>query len=1237
MRSGSRSVVDRASRAGGVVALGAGMALSVNALPAAASQVRAARVAGAVAEPATARTSQRPSTGRALEARTPKAAETVHRPAAVAPSTPMPASSPVRRAKINTRLTGSITGIVTGLGKPLSGICVDTSVGPRSSTSSNGSYTISGLAPGSYYVMFATGCGSGSQNWASQWWKDAPNESMATPVPVKAGKTTSGIDAAVQVGGILTGVAKSAAGAKLSGVCIEGSAVNGSTTFSGISTSSGAYTVEGIAAGKYTVEFSAECGSASTDWIPQYWKYQSQNSFATPVPVAAGTTTSGIDAALEPGGIVTGKVTDSAHAGISGMCVEVYGPSGYGFASTALSGAYAVTGLPSGSYTVHFTTGCGSASDNWLNQDWKNQPGDGRPTPLGVKEGQTDSGIDAVLLVGGIITGTVKTNTGALLAGICVEAVPLSTGSAGASSVPTAGNGTYSVEGLTTGAYYVEFYAGCGSTSDNWLSQYWIRSLTQDLSTAVSVTQGKSTGAVSPTMEPGGTITGTVTDAAKSGIGGICISAEPANNAATGTETATTTSSNGTFELGGLPTGTYSVSYDAGCGATGNWLQQWRNSSDNLATAASVAVKAGKTTPGIDATLQPGGQVTGTVTGPGGAVVGNICVNVETLSGTYQGSTETSPSGTYTVSGLPTGTFNVQFSGCGENYAPVWYGGTDAQSTAKAVHVMAGKTTALASTSVATGGLITGSVALAGQHDGAGVCVDATSVASGSYVGYGSTSFDGSFDISGLATGKYVLELDTYCGAADSVSQYYGGTSPKTAKEVAVTAGKTTAGVTATLLAGGSISGVVKSASGPLANVCAAVSATGEYGATGLTSSTGTYSIGDLPAGKYEVSFSYCGGTSGTQYATQWWKGQSTSLKPTLVSVVDGKNRSGIDATMTKAGSISGTVDRPGGVGEGLVCVFAFAVTPGLNGGYATTSAGGAYNLYDMSPGKYDVEVDAGCAGSTFGTEWYKGGAVQSSAAAVAVYTGKNTSGINSTLLYAGEISGTVKAGGSPIAGVCVYAYYPGSSIEAGFDTSAVAGQYELTGLEPGHYDVFFDALCVKLASGSSINYTSQWWKGASSQPSAKELTVKSQKDTTGIDADLSGGGTIEGTVKSAGGSALVSIPIEAFIAGTSYVASYTMTGASGNYSLTGLPSGSYDVLFNPSSGCGGGGIFGSFYWRNAVSEAGATDVKVTAGKVTTGISASLGLSTTPFNSPTSSGAGGTTNAPRVVGVHPDC
>lgn len=313
------------------------------------------------------------------------------------------------------QLPATITGKVTAAksGTAVAGICVTASSSTGNevgfaTSSAKGTYSITGLPPGNYPVSFTTGCGSGSSDYAPQWWDNSPTLAGATPVGVTAGNTTAGINAALLKGGTISGTV-SAGTTKVSGVCVEIYDAGTTTYVNGATTSSkGAYSVHGLAAGSYDVDFLPTCG-ATGDYGPQWYKKATSQSTATAVNVTLGTTTSLINAKLLAGANVSGTVDNTSASPIAGIQVAVY-PVGSNpattfptaVATTNSSGAYEATGLDAGSYDVEFNAGvCGVTNTNYETLWYANSTTQAGATAVKTKTGATTSDIDAELPAAG--------------------------------------------------------------------------------------------------------------------------------------------------------------------------------------------------------------------------------------------------------------------------------------------------------------------------------------------------------------------------------------------------------------------------------------------------------------------------------------------------------------------------------------------------------------------------------------------------------------------------------------------------------------------------------------------------------------------------------------------------------------------------------------------------------------------------------------------------------------------
>ena len=110
----------------------------------------------------------------------------------------------------------TISGVVTGPDGVVGGVTVQAipaGVSPyfpsaTATTAANGSYTLGGLAPGSYDVVFRPASGSGL---VVQWHDGQVNRPTANAIVVTDGSTIEGVDAVLVGAGSISGNAGGAA------------------------------------------------------------------------------------------------------------------------------------------------------------------------------------------------------------------------------------------------------------------------------------------------------------------------------------------------------------------------------------------------------------------------------------------------------------------------------------------------------------------------------------------------------------------------------------------------------------------------------------------------------------------------------------------------------------------------------------------------------------------------------------------------------------------------------------------------------------------------------------------------------------------------------------------------------------------------------------------------------------------------------------------------------------------
>ncbi|HWA53255.1 MAG TPA: carboxypeptidase-like regulatory domain-containing protein [Solirubrobacterales bacterium] len=154
--------------------------------------------------------------------------------------------------------------------------------------------------------------------------------------------------------------------------------------------SNGEYATAALISGNYIVRFWGD----ETGYVSQFFDGAMAYEDATEVPVSNGPTT-GIDAEMEIGGEITGRVTDATTgAGIDEVEVCAFNFSVFaGCTETGASGGYTLQGVASGSYTVEFWAAFLGYETRFYNESASSSGA----SPVPVTAPGTTPGIDARL------------------------------------------------------------------------------------------------------------------------------------------------------------------------------------------------------------------------------------------------------------------------------------------------------------------------------------------------------------------------------------------------------------------------------------------------------------------------------------------------------------------------------------------------------------------------------------------------------------------------------------------------------------------------------------------------------------------------------------------------------------------------------------------------------------------------------------------------------------------------
>lgn len=981
--------------------------------------------------------------------------------------------------------------VVDDAGDPIEGVCVRATGDDRKTrTSITGAYQLK-VRPGVDVRLLFADCDppDGFPRYRSEWFDDSLSQPNAVLWRFAPGESVEANASLARVGAIAGEVTDDHTGAAVHDVCVDAINANDEVVASTRTYVTGGYLLTGLLPGAYSVRFS-DCGAAAFGnprWAEEY--YDDTSGPGTPVVVEAATLTGEIDAGLDPGGVVTGVVTDfDTGEVLPNKCV--YGRSDVlvRHLRTSPTGHYRLTGFEPGATVQLSVLDC---FPNFEHQTYSSE------VELAIDE---DTIVDVALRSRyGRIVGTVTDAfTGELLENICVQLNESSGEWYGTTSTVS---GSFGFR-LRPGQYRVTFLGSCpvGATPFYESKEYRGGAL-------ITVFEGETV-RVDDTLRPNAIVEGVV-----SGVDGQVIRTACVRifDALTGGRIQTRLVPSGVYRFYVRP-GRYQLSFDD-CSGQGYASEWWEDAVDR-ANADSFELDWGERRV-IDASLDPAGSISGRVTDHSGRrPLPFTCVDVFSRSGEYLNGGWVSFSGTYRIDSVPAGDWIVRFDplcerdGNSNAFRLPGYSGEywpDARSfdLATPVRVESGFETSDIDARLERSGSITGTL-----RDRAGnevfACVTLHRVGERSMVNeFAWHEVTGAYRFDIAWPGDYRVRFGT-CpegrGVLDSWNEQWwnDATSRLESAIIRVSTGSTITGIDSSLDAPFSISGTVSDAANGdlLDNVCVtAIDDAGKPVGYGRTSVSGTYTLAPVLGARVRVGFSPVCRPDGGLFATRWYGGAPTAATATIIDAAPGERVTGIDGELQRAATIEGAVTDDFGAPQQGTCVEAIDVHGDVVR-QAFVSETGGYRLTNLNAGEHRVRFgDCHFGESSVRFEYWPGVDRLSDAMPISLTPGELRSGIDAVLGVGGAISGRVTA---PLeVGFCVRVTASDGTVEAERPMTTTDRGYMIRGLAPGEYRVGF----VNCRISDADEIIERYYENSFEVWNATEVEVRAGEVTNGIDA----------------------------------------------------------------------------------------------------------------------------------------
>jgi 5-hydroxyisourate hydrolase-like protein (transthyretin family) len=673
-----------------------------------------------------------------------------------------------------------------------------------------------------------------------------------------------------------------------------------------------------------------------------------------------------------------------------------------------------------------------------------------------------------------------------------------------------------------------------------------------------------------------GTISGIVTGSDGAPLDHVAVSAYATDSHSVYRQTTPSPGyTSGIFAFKDIPIGTYVLYFRP----SNDDQSEWYLHQPDASSATAITLTPDQTV-NVSVQLRAGAHFNVTVRDPDGVPVTSSQVIVYDADGNPAADGVTDAQGVaHTAPGLPVGAYRL-YAGRGSHsdLLPGFYNDKPTLERADSVTIPQGQTSVDAQITLRRGAKLSGTLTDATSGAPLGLAL-VVMQGPNDFFTTAATDASGHYSASGLPGGLYWLSFIPLGTAEQRLIQLR--------RIITLTPPNALDRVDAALTQGGAISGTITAPDGtPLQNVQVFVSGVGDDTGYARTDAQGKYTVGGLPSGMYAVRFSDPRTELDTYYGDQ-----HDPARVSRVAVTAPNTTAGINAVLALGGTISGrVVDDHTGAPLSRVTVYVRDPDQPLLVRHVLTGADGTYTTGPvLASGSYLVRFEPGPSSTScvYGQMFY-GATSSATSPRVKVSAPGTVANVDASMELGSLLYGTVTdaATGRPIEGAGVSVYDDGGQLVASTSTNLLGRYQTSTALLPGAYRLEF----------GRGDYMTTYSGGAHTLDAAQPVMVPAQ--STGLDAALAHGGTLEGHVTAADTGAPLEHALVTLYGADDHVIDSTETAFDGSYGFERLPSGTYRLGAAPAQTLDGFPIlrgYGSIFSGGASSLSQAQPVSLAA------------------------------------------